>query len=87
MCSTDIDVDPIRKADLEREIDLRQRLQTRIELLESEKDKYRKTDAAQKASIKKLTRDNDSLKTRTIPTLTLFCHAQQAVPRGPTNGQ
>ena len=61
-CSTDIDVDPIRKADLEREIDLRQRLQTQLELLESEIDKYRKTDAAQKASIKKLTRYNDSLK-------------------------
>ena len=61
-CSTDIDVDPIRKADLEREIDLRQRLQAQLELLESEIDKYKKTDAAQKASIKKLTRDNDSLK-------------------------
>ena len=66
--STDIDVDPIRKADFEREIDLRQRLQTQLELLESEIDIYRKSDAAQKASIKKLTRDNDSLVIEIIPT-------------------
>ena len=60
--ATELERESSVKIDLKRETDLRQRLQNQVELLESELDKYKKSDNAQKASIKKLTRENDHLK-------------------------